>query len=83
MATVYRRPGVLEITRGWDFTYKLSQYHDSMTLVLSLVYFTFYISLPARGLYDYDDWGRSWGIYWFELSVNFRDGRIQERVATC
>lgn len=74
--TIYRKPGFIEITKGWDFTYKLSQYHEEYTIIFSLIFLTFYVSLPEflRGKYDFDNWDRSWGVYWFEKSINFRWG---------
>jgi hypothetical protein len=58
----------MEITKGFNFCYKISQYHDEYTLIISLVYWTFYINLPNFG-YDWDNWDRSWGIYWFESAL--------------
>lgn len=72
--TIYRKPGKIEITKGWDFNYKVSQYHGEYTLILSLIYFTFYISLPEISDYDFNNWDRSWGVYWYGNSINFHWG---------
>jgi hypothetical protein len=67
--TIYRKPNVIEITRGWDFNFKINQYHAEYTLILSLFYLTFYISLPEGVFgYDFEKWDRSWGMYYFGKS---------------
>lgn len=66
--TIYRCPRVVEITRGWNFSYKVSQYHEQLTLILSLFYLTFYIRLPELKNYDWDNWDRGWGVYWHDRS---------------
>lgn len=72
MTELYRT-NALEISSGWDFSYQVMQYHDRYTLVVSLVYCTFYIKLPCFG-YDFDNWDRSWGFYWHERSFWIRWG---------
>lgn len=69
-ATIYRKPGVVEILKGFSFNYKIFQYHERYTLIFSLVYLTFYISLPNFG-YDFNKWDRSWGFYYFQRSFWF------------
>lgn len=56
---------------GWNFTYKVSQYHDSYTLYISFIYLTLYIPLPNFG-YHSDNWDRAWGVYWFGSTIWFQ-----------
>ena len=76
--TVYRKPGKIEITKGFDFCFKLSQYHETRTLIFSIVYFTFFLSLPNREPKNQDGWDYSWGIYWFESTLNFNWGAFHK-----
>ncbi len=64
----------IEITRGFNFAYEVSQYHERYTLVVTLIYFTFYIGLPNFG-YDFNKWDRGWGLYWFESAILWKWGQ--------
>lgn len=69
----------IEITKGWDFSYKVSQYHDRYTLIISLVYMTLFITLPNLG-YDFNNWDRSWGVYWYGSAIWFCWGKETKSV---
>ena len=69
----------LEITKGFNFCYKVSQYHDRYSLIISLIYLTFYFSLPNLG-YDFNKWDRSWGISYHGRSVWFNWGEKSKSV---
>ena len=74
MKELYRKPDVLEITSGWNFAYRIMQYHDDYTLIVTLFYFTFYISLPHFG-YNFKTWDRAWGVYWHASAIWFCWGK--------
>lgn len=61
----------LEITKGWNFSYHIFQDKQEKFLVLSLIYFTFYISLKDFKNYDEEDCNRVWGVYYCDRSLWF------------
>lgn len=62
----------LEITKGWNFSYKLSDHGEHYCLIFTLIYFTFYISFPEKEQWSYSD--KSWGVYYHMRSFNFNWG---------
>lgn len=62
-----------EVQWGWNFAYKVSPYHDSYTLIISLIYVTLYIPLQKLG-YDSSNWDRAWGVHWYNNAIYFKWG---------
>ena len=77
--SIYRKPGVIEIAKGWDFNYKVSQYHENMTLIFTVPYFTFYVSLPdiecEYGNIEDQTWDRQWGVNYHDSHFWFQWGK--------
>ena len=72
MVTIYRKPGVIEIAKGWSFNYRIFQYEDTC-FIFSLVYLTFYIRLPwIKENYEFCD--RSWGVAYHGCSIWWKWG---------
>lgn len=68
--TIYRKPRKLEISTGWKFKYEVCELQGDMVLILSLIYFTFYIHLPYLANPE-SHFGneRAWGFYWIDSSL--------------
>jgi len=69
--TIYRKPGVIEITRGFDFCYQLQHDFYERLLIFSLIYFTFYINLPLP---------KSRGVYYFGRGLWFVNGKNKKKI---
>ncbi|RLI38806.1 hypothetical protein DRO66_00525 [Candidatus Bathyarchaeota archaeon] len=74
MSELYIKPGVLEITKGWDFDYTFNGSESRYYVVFSLLYFTFYLTIPKIKRKKYWKSDREWGVKYHNQALWFHYG---------